>query len=71
MNPDMVNDPPHYKSGGIEVIDVVEAFALGFNLGNTVKYVLRAEKKGNLIQDLEKARYYLDRQIATLKAQSP
>lgn len=61
--PDMVNHPPHYKSGGLESIDVIEAFDLGFCLGNTVKYVLRAGRKGDRIEDLKKARWYLDREI--------
>ena len=46
--PDLVNHPPHYKSkGGIESIDVIESFELGFNLGNAIKYILRCENKGN------------------------
>lgn len=61
---DNVNHPQHYKSAaGIEVIDVIEAFGLGFHLGNVVKYVLRAPNK-NGIEDLKKARWYLDREIA-------
>ncbi len=62
-SPDLVNQPPHYKSGGMEVIDVIEAFGLGFRLGNVTKYVLRAERKGAPLRDLEKARWYLDREI--------
>lgn len=61
---DAVNHPPHYQSGGIEAIDVIEAFDLGFCLGNTVKYVLRAGRKGDATEDLKKARWYLDREIA-------
>lgn len=61
---DMVNHPPHYKAGGIETIDFIEAKGLGYNLGNVVKYVSRAEHKGALLQDLEKARWYLNREIA-------
>jgi hypothetical protein len=61
---DMVNHPPHYKAAnGMECIDVIEAFELGFNLGNTVKYVLRAGSKGDRMEDLKKARWYLDREI--------
>ena len=60
----LVNSPPHYKSNsGLEAIQVIEAFELGFALGNTVKYILRAGKKGPVLQDLEKARWYLDREI--------
>ena len=61
---DLVNHPPHYKSeAGLESIDVIEAFELGFNLGNAVKYILRCNKKGNKIQDLDKAIWYLKREI--------
>jgi hypothetical protein len=48
---DNVNNPPHYKRGGLEVIDVIEAFGLNFHLGNVVKYVLRHKDKDGL-QDL-------------------
>ena len=66
--PDMVNHPPHYKSAsGLESIDVIEAFALPFHLGNVIKYVLRAGKKGEALPDLQKARWYLDRYIGKLK----
>lgn len=61
---DLVNHPLHYKSeAGLESIDVIEAFDLGFNLGNAVKYILRCNKKGNKIQDLDKAIWYLKREI--------
>lgn len=70
MAPDPVNHPPHYQSGtGIEVIDVIEGFDLGYHLGNVVKYLLRAGRKNAdvasaTIEDLKKARWYLDREIA-------
>ena len=69
LTPDPVNHPPHYKSGGLESIDVIEAFGLGFCLGNTVKYILRAGKKNpeKHIEDLEKAEWYLKREIERLK----
>lgn len=66
---DPVNHPPYYKQGGIETIDVIEAWGLGFCLGNCVKYVSRAGKK-NLaahLEDLKKARWYLEREIANLE----
>lgn len=63
---DMVNHPPHYKVGGIETIDFIEAKKLNYNLGNVVKYLTRADYKGNRKQDLEKARWYLDREIKSL-----
>lgn len=59
---DAVNHPPHYTwLGGIEVIQITEH--LGFCLGNVVKYVLRADHKGQPIEDLEKAAWYLAREI--------
>lgn len=58
-----VNHPEHYQGNGIEVIDIIESFELNFNLGNTVKYVLRAGKKGNKKEDLEKAVWYLKREL--------
>lgn len=64
---DMVNHPPHYTAGKFEVIDVLEDWELGFHLGNTVKYIARAGKKGDALEDLKKARWYLDREIARLE----
>lgn len=60
---DMVNHPPHYKKGGIETIDFIEAKQLPYNLGNVVKYVTRAEHKGAAVEDLRKAQWYLSREI--------
>lgn len=60
---DMVNHPPHYTGGGIETIDFIEAKRLGYHLGNVVKYITRAEHKGNTYEDLCKARWYLNREI--------
>ena len=60
---DPVNHPKHYTFGKLEVIDVIEDWNLGFCLGNTVKYIARAEHKGSSLQDLKKARWYLDREI--------
>ena len=63
-----VNHPPHYTVGGIEVIDFIEAKALNFNLGNVVKYLSRAgEKDSDPLQDLQKARWYLNREIARVE----
>lgn len=59
----MVDQPPHYKDGGIETIDFIEAKKLGFNLGNAVKYISRAGKKNDALEDLKKARWYLNREI--------
>jgi transposase len=62
--PDPVNHPWHYKVGGIETIDFIEAKGLTYHLGNAVKYISRADHKGNRKQDLEKAKWYLERAIA-------
>jgi hypothetical protein len=63
---DPVNHPSHYKTGGIETIDFIEAKGLNYNMGNAVKYISRAEHKGNKKQDLEKAVWYLNREIGRL-----
>ena len=63
---EMVNHPSHYNMGKYEAIDVIEGCNLGFNLGNTVKYISRAGHKDDIIQDLKKARWYLDREIQRL-----
>lgn len=59
----LVDHPSHYQSSTMEVIEVIEAFDLGFNLGNAIKYILRAGKKNLLVEDLEKAVWYLKREI--------
>jgi hypothetical protein len=64
-NVDLVNQPPHYKVGGIETIDFIEAKKLNYNLGNAVKYISRADHKGNRIEDLQKAKWYIEREILT------
>ena len=64
---DMVNSPSHYTAGGIETIDFIEAKKLGYHLGNVVKYVSRAPHKGKQLEDLKKARWYLDREIENLE----
>jgi len=64
--PDPIN-PDHYKVGGIETADYIDAKKLGYNLGNVIKYVSRANHKGNPLEDLQKAKWYLERQIAQLE----
>ena len=66
---DMVVHPIHYggKTNPYEAIKVIEAWCLGFNLGNTLKYISRAGKKGATLQDLEKALWYLNREVDNLK----
>jgi hypothetical protein len=60
---DNVNHPPHYKVGGIETIDFIEAKKLNYNLGNVVKYITRADHKGSRNEDLKKALWYLNREL--------
>ena len=59
-----VDHPPHYFRGGIEAIDVIEAWKLDFATGNALKYIARAGRKGDELEDLRKARWYIDRAIA-------
>jgi hypothetical protein len=54
--------PNHYKQK-VQPIELIEAFDLNFNLGNVVKYVSRAGRKGDTLEDLEKAFYYLKREM--------
>lgn len=62
MVTDNVNNPAHYRAGSIEVIDVIEAFGLGFHLGNATKYILRAGRKTqDTTEDIKKAIWYLNR----------
>src|SRR5262249_32453004 len=62
---DLVNHPPHYGGGEnkYEAIKVIDAWELSFCLGNVVKYICRADSKGNKLEDLKKARWYLDHEI--------
>lgn len=64
MKNEKVNHPAYYQGSKIEVIEVIEEFNLGFNLGNCIKYILRAGKKESRLQDLEKAKWYLEREIS-------
>lgn len=69
---DPVNHPQHYKApNGLEAIDVIESFGLGFHRGNAVKYLLRAGKKGDATQDIQKARWYVQRDIERMAGQLP
>lgn len=64
---DAVDHPSHYNAGGVEVIEAIEAWSLNFSLGCVVKYVARAEHKGTQLEDLKKACWYLNREIARLQ----
>lgn len=60
---EMVDHPQHYQGNKFEVIDIIEDYRLGFCLGNAIKYILRAGKKDDYVQDLNKAIWYLKREI--------
>ena len=60
---DAVNHPPHYTTGKIEVIDFIEDQQLGYHLGNVVKYIARAKHKGDYLENLKKAQWYLNREV--------
>lgn len=64
---DTINHPPHYQAhpSGIECITIVEH--MGFCLGNAIKYIWRAGEKGDAIEDLKKARWYIDREISRIE----
>lgn len=68
---DPVNHPAHYTDGKIEVIDFIEDKKLNFHRGNAVKYIARAGKKDptKTVQDLNKAKWYIEREIARLEAE--
>ena len=66
MEKEQVNHQSHYRHS-IEPIEVIESWDLNFNLGNVIKYTLRAPYKENMIQDLEKAKWYLERELQRLK----
>ena len=70
---DQVNHPSHYKQGRVEAIEVIEDVVsgapdsvTGYLVGQTLKYLLRAWHKGNTMQDLQKAAWYLNRAIDKL-----
>lgn len=69
MPNDSVNHPHHYGGDGnpLEVINIIEYYNLNFSLGNVIKYVLRADKKNSKKEDLEKASWYLNRELKKLK----
>lgn len=71
-----VNHPSHYTSGGMEVIDIIEAFNLSFCSGNAIKYILRSgakldfegqDPKAKAVEDLRKAAWYINRRIMEIE----
>ena len=67
LNSNMVDHPKHYKGKTFEVIDIINDYSLNFELGNAIKYILRADKKGNKKQDLEKAIWYLNHELSKFR----
>ncbi len=67
--PETVNHPSHYNQARVECIDIIEDLGLNFNLGSALKYIWRAGRKDDLVKDLEKARWYLDRELTRLESQ--
>jgi hypothetical protein len=63
MSKDITHSQDHYKQTDIEPIEVIEEYNLNFCLGNAIKYILRADYKGSKIADLEKARWYIEREL--------
>lgn len=63
LKEDVINHPSHYTRGKIEVIDFIEDQQLPYHLGNVIKYIARVGYKGDKLEDLKKARWYLDRYI--------
>ena len=66
-----VNHPKHYNTGKIEVIDAIEEWEMGFCDGNVIKYVARHRHKGKPIEDLKKAKWYLERLIQQYEQEKP
>ena len=64
---EMINHPSHYNMGRYEAIEIIEDWNLNFNLGNAVKYISRAGHKDDIVQDLKKALWYIDREIQRLE----
>lgn len=67
VNPS-VDHPSHYNMGKIEAIEIIEDWNLNFNLGNVIKYTLRAPYKGKMLEDLKKVRWYINREIERISA---
>jgi len=67
QKPDSVVAPAHYTHSKYQTWDVIDAWQLNYNLGNVVKYISRADFKNNKLEDLQKARAYLDRELNSLE----
>lgn len=74
LSKDAVNSPSHYNTAGIECIDAIQAQLTpeefrGYLKGNNIKYVWRCNYKGHMLQDIKKARWYLDRLIKFIEGE--
>lgn len=67
MSEERINHPKHYNMGKFEAMDVIEDWKLDFHLGNTIKYIVRSKYTNNEIEDLKKAKCYLERKIELLE----
>ena len=65
--PEAIKHPAHYNFSKYEPVKVIREWGLNFNLGNVIKYVARAGRKDDIVQDLKKARQYLDFEIEALE----
>ena len=66
---DMINHPPHYCKGSYETIEVIEDWKLEYHEASALKYISRAEHKGKRIEDLKKAKWFIERKIQLLEEQ--
>ena len=60
-------NPSHYKAGGLEVIQIIEAFQLDYHRASALKYLLRAGRKGDEVEDMKKCAWFVDRRIQVLE----
>jgi len=63
-SPEAIDHPRHYNTGSIEVMDAIESWNLSFAAGNVIKYVARHQHKGQPLEDLKKAQWYLNRLVS-------
>lgn len=66
LTKETVNHPEHYLGNKFEAIEIIEDYNLNFNLGNVIKYTLRADKKGKKAEDLKKAKWYIERELGNI-----
>lgn len=70
INDEMViHHPPHYNHGKFEVYDVIKDWGLNYNIGNVLKYIGRHRHKGKALEDLKKAKWYLEQEIKALEVE--